>query len=240
MKRNSVQMGCNSVVRALTLFFDDGSSLRWNMDFSERGTLRVAVTERMCDLIWVQLPFCQCECCPLDVVSSPTCPVAEVLFAHAMDIADRKSTEEVLVHILEHDGRRTILEDVPLQNVVGELVRLAVFQAGCPIGRRLKPLMSRLRPFPRDKDVLDAFAFQFAFSERQAWGNGDEQLEHEEIMQRLHTVFGALSRRFERIGQGDVCVNAVVVVQSLSVLFSLSAPKLIRRVMSELTFGHKR
>jgi hypothetical protein len=55
-------------------------------------------------------------------------------------------------------------------------------------------------------------------------------------MQSLHNVFGFLSKRLEQAGSGDVYVNGVVILDSLSLLFSLSAPELIQKAIDESRF----
>ncbi len=221
------------MLRALTVFLNDGTTLRWNLDFSERGTVRVPEDGERAVLSWTALGHHQCLVCPLDAKETEVCPVADVLGEYAMDLADYPSSEKGTVHILEDGGRRIILEEVPLQTVAGELVRLAVFQGGCPVGRQVKPAMARLRPFPSDRDFLEAMALHFAFRKRNNEESGGDFSEHEKVMQSLHDLFGCLSKRLENQGEGDVCINAVVIMHSLSLFFSLSAPALIKRAMEE-------
>ena len=55
-------------------------------------------------------------------------------------------------------------------------------------------------------------------------------------MNSLHDVFGCLSKRLEEAGKGDVYLNALVIMHSLSLLFSLSAPTLIQTAIAESKF----
>jgi len=41
----------------------------------------------------------------------------------------------------------------------------------------------------------------------------------------------------EGLGDGDVCLNAVIIMHSLSVLFSLSAPALIDKKIKEFDYS---
>jgi len=225
------------VVKTLTIVLDNGRALNWNLDFSEHGTLQMSTFAFCSKLPWVALDFCKCPTCTLDKETNPTCPVAEVLAKYARDFSDRKSFERVKVHIVEEDGRHIILRDVPLQNVVGELVRLAVYQSGCPVGRKIKPAMTRLHLFPTNNEILQALALYFAFQSR-GTSKAPEDLDEEQskFMQSLHDVFGCLSKRLENAGKGDVYLNAVVIMHSLSLLFSLSAPELIKNAISESRF----
>lgn len=223
-----------SVVRTLTIILDDGQTLHWNLDFSEHGTLQMGSMSFTAQFPWIRLESCQCPACTLEPQTNPTCPVAEVLAQYARDLADRTSFERVKVHVVEEDGRHVILKSVPLQNVVGELVRLAVYQAGCPVGRKIKPAMVRLPAFPSNNEILQALALYFTLLSK---GQRDDlNPEQDQFMQSLHEVFGYLSKRLENAGEGDVYLNAVVIMHSLSMLFSLSAPELIRTAIRELDF----
>jgi len=226
--------GSADVAKTLTIILDNKKALHWNLDFSDHGTLQMSSFIFRNRLAWISLDFCKCPTCTLDSETNSTCPVAEVLAQYARDLADHKSFERVKVHITEEDGRRIILEGVPLQNVVGELVRLAVFQSGCPVGRRIKPAMTRLQLFPTNDEILQALALFFAFQSSGA--AGDLNNKQDEFMHSLHDVFGCLSKRLERAGRGDVYLNAVVIMHSLSLLFSLSAPELIQNAIAESRF----
>jgi len=219
------------MIKSLTIVTEDGRTRNWDLDFSDQGTLQMSSFLFVVRLPWVRLDFWKCPACTLDKSRHPTCPVAMVLAQYARDLADRTSFEKVQVHVMETDGRRLTLEEVALQNVVGELVRLAVFQSQCPVGRRVKPAMTRLRPFPDNMEILQALALFFALQSREQDGRlAPEQLR---FMHSLHEVFAFLSKRLEHAGIGDVYLNAVVVLDSLSLLFSLSAPELIEKAVAE-------
>lgn len=218
-------------MKALTIVLDNGQALNWEFDFSDHGTLQMRNFLFVVRLAWVRLDFFKCPGCTLEKSANPTCPVAMVLAQYARDLADRKSFEDVRVFVDEDDGRQIILEKVALQTVVGELVRLAVFQSACPVGRRVKPTMARLHPFPTNKETLQALAVFFALRSR--GGNGALDPEQVQFMKSLHEVFGCLCKRLETAGKGDVYLNAVVVMHSLSLLFSLSAPELIENAIAE-------
>ncbi len=222
------------MVRTLTIILDDGQTLHWDLDFSDHGTLRMGSFAFTSRLPWIRLGFCQCPACTLDEQTNATCPVAEVLAQYARDLADRTSFERVKVHVIEEDSRHIILKEVPLQNVVGELVRLAVYQSGCPVGRKIKMAMTRLPAFPSNNEILQALALFFALQSKGTQEELDD--EQDEFMNSLHEVFGCLSKRLEHAGKGDVYLNAVVIMHSLSMLFSLSAPELIRTAIQEFKF----
>lgn len=220
------------MIKALSIVLEDGRNLHYYLDFSEQGTLKMSTSLASTEgMEWLDLDFCRCAECNLDKSQFPFCPVAEVLAEYARDLADRRSFEKVKVHVIQDDNREIILRDIPLQSVVSELVRLAVFQSHCPVGRKIKPAMTKLPPFPRSQEVLQALAMFFALQETLSPGNVREgQLKY---IQTLHGVLGNLCRRLEHAGHGDAYLNGVVVLHSLSLLFSLTAPELLESAIAE-------
>lgn len=214
------------MVRSVTIFFNSGKTQHWDFTFSLHGTMRMRNVVLDDKLQWIKLEHCKCPGCTLDAESYPTCPVAEVLAGYARDLADRKSYEEVAVDVFQDDGTRLTLERVPLQTVVRELVRLAVFQYECPIGRNVKETMTPLPPFPSNDEILNAFAK--AFAEHTHEENGQLNSEQQAYLEELHELFSSLSARLENVGHGDAHLNGIVILHSLAVLFTLSAPELIR------------
>lgn len=213
------------MITAIGLYLSDGTERHWDFDFSLGGTMRVNRMSVTQIPRWMRLEYCQCPACTLDTAEHPLCPVAEVLGKYAFDLANYRSYEIVNVDVFDEKGERTRLESIPLQTVVSELVRLAVFQYECPIGRLVKPAMSALPPFPSNDEILSAFALAFEpeIGTNTVSLNEDQQV----YLEALHDLFGNLSVRLEHLGQGDAHLNGVVILHSLAVLFTLSAPDLI-------------
>jgi hypothetical protein len=216
------------MIKAITIRLSDGRQLMWDFDFSLQGTMRMTNVFPTAQLDWIRLEHCQCPDCVLKPDEFPTCPVAEVLASYARDLANRKSYEKVSVDVYQDNAPKLTINNIPLQNVVRELVRLAVFQYECPVGRKVKPVMTALPPFPSNEEILHAFALAFAPQAEASHGELNQEQMH--FLEQLHDVFGNLSVRLEHVGQGDAHLNGVVILHSLAVLFTLSAPELIRAV----------
>ena len=221
------------MISTIRIHLPTGRALTWDFDFSTQGTIQLSNLHLDDTPHWIQLSHCQCPACTLDTEIYNTCPVAEVLSGYAHDLAHRQSFERVKVEVFRDDAPKVILESIPLQNVVSELVRLAVFQYECPIGRHVKPTMTDLPPFPSNDQVLHAFAC--AFADHHSPLTKRLPIEPEELMEQLHDLFGNLCVRLESIGNGDAHVNGVVILHSLAMLFTLSAPELIAAVVPEAT-----
>lgn len=212
--------------------------LTWTPGFSPQGTLQAGeppVTEAP---VWTRLDVFKCPGCTLAEKEVPLCPVAALLAEFGHDLANRDSFESVRVSVEEEDGREQVFRAVPLQQVVGELARLAVFQSACPIGRRIKPAMVRLRPFPTQDEILKAFAIFFALRHETGKAGSEADGEHQEIvMASIHEVFEYLSKRLEHAdGTGDAYLNGLVIIDSLSLLFSVTAPERIQECIAECRF----
>ncbi|OPZ29161.1 MAG: hypothetical protein BWZ02_01071 [Lentisphaerae bacterium ADurb.BinA184] len=214
------------MIKAVAIHHPDGTKLRWEFDFTQHGTMRMNRNLLAETPEWILLTYCQCPACTLDPVEHPICPVAEVLSGYAYDLRDRKSFEQVTVEVFRDNAPTVMLRNIPLQTVVSEVVRLAVFQYECPIGRQIKPALVKLPPFPTSEEILAAFAQAFAAGRTD--DEGGLRAEDRAFLESLHDLFGNLSVRLDRIGRGDAHLNGVVILHSLAVLFTLSAPELIR------------
>ncbi len=218
------------MIKAITIYMEDGKTLHWDFEFSVHGTMKLNNVFISGVPEWIKLENFQCPACTLIPQTSPTCPVAEVLAKYAFDLADHKSFEKVEVEVKQKDEPSFTISNVPLQRVVGELVRLAAFQYECPIGRKIKPAMTELPPFPTNDEILEAFAKAFSRASETGELNRDEVA----LLEDLHDLFGNLSVRLDQVGRGDAHLNGVVILHSLSVLFSLSAPELISKLSNNL------
>ena len=218
------------MIKSVIITFNSGRTLHWDLDLAEQGTLRMNESEVSSSLSWVRLEFCKCPACTLDEDTNPLCPVAALLARYTLDLADRTSYERVDVHVIEADGHQMTLRRVPLQNVVSELVRLAAFQSECPVGRRMTAAMSPLDAFPSNAEVLQALARHFASTS--IGGQCRLAPSQKAFLESVREMFDCLSRRLEKAGKGDVHLNALVIMHSLSTLFSLSASELIQEVSS--------
>ncbi|MCG6862264.1 MAG: hypothetical protein LJE70_13465 [Chromatiaceae bacterium] len=224
------------MIESLSITFEDGITNTWGFDFSAMGTWNVPIhippVEFLIHQSWIKLDCHKCPQCTLP--SSPTalCPVAVLLAQYALDLKHRSSFEEVDVVVVHSGKRRTELKRQRLPRVVSELVRLAVFQSRCPVGRKLKPAMRRLAPFPSSEEILHALAIFFLIED--AGGDvgktGDVEMDY---LRALHLVFKHLSKRLREIGEGDAAVNGVIVMDAISQLFAVSAPNVIRKTIAE-------
>ena len=158
--------------------------------------------------------------------------MAQNVAHYARELFHRYSTDTVSIQLWEDSGRHLQLVNIPLQEVTGELVRMAVFQSECPIGRRVKQALEFVPPFPTDRETTRAFALFFAVQQLQ---QKDKSSTEEQIiyLDSLHELFENLSRRVRAITKGDAGVNGVMIYHSIMMLVSLSLPENLKKLMDE-------
>ena len=210
------------MIKAIKVTMPDGDQINWNFDFSAAGTIHLKNPMDQDIPDWVRLDNHQCSDCTLSACDYAICPVAEVVAQYAIELRDHSSYEKVDVDIYQKDSGVMRVSNIPLQTVVGEIVRLAVFQYSCPIGRKVKSAMVELPPFPESNEILNAFAIAFTGA-----GMGEGMVLNEEqvyYFKSLQELFGNLCKRLDSVGKGDAQVNGVVMLHSLSTLFTLLSP----------------
>ncbi|MCH2206264.1 MAG: hypothetical protein MK132_10390 [Lentisphaerales bacterium] len=206
-----------------------------DFDFSITNTMYVDdAPEELLSEEWVKLDNHKCSQCTLKTENHPACPVAMNLGKYAKELFHRYSTDTVSIQLWEEFGRHLQLANIPLQDVTGELVRMAVFQSECPIGRRVKKALEFVPPFPTDVETTRSFALFFAMQQLQQKGK-DVTQEQIIYLDSLHELFENLSKRVRAITKGDAGVNGVMIYHSLMMLVSLSLPENLEKVMMEYT-----
>ena len=226
------------MIKRIEIHFDedpDSKPLALDFDFSITNTMYVDdAPEELIKESWVKLDNNKCSQCTLKSENHPACPVALNLGKYAHELFHRQSTDTVSIQLWEESGRHLQLANIPLQDVTGELVRMAVFQSECPIGRRVKKALEFVPPFPTDGETTRAFALFFAMQQLQQTGR-DVTKEQIIYLDSLHELFENLSRRVRAITRGDAGVNGVMIYHSLMMLVSLSLPENLEKVMKEYT-----
>ena len=218
-------------IQKITLRFVDGHVINYDFKFSARGTIQHSSLRQLLEMEWVELDYHKCTHCSLESGPYATCPVATTLAQYTVELADFDSFEKVEVEVDESDGRVVTFVDMPLQEVVGELVRLAVFQSACPIGSTMKPIMKLIRPFPTHDEMLQSIATFFTIH---GLSEDDELTEvQQQLLEKLRDLFQHLVERLKSYGSGDAHLNGVVVMDTLSLMFDLSGSDLIKKTINE-------
>ncbi len=227
------------MISKLEIRFDDdpqSNLLIWDFDFTQTRSVFLEESKRK-EEAWTALGNVKCPSCTLDASVDPQCPVAVILASYAKELFNRHSTDLVTVRAWSASGRLLILPGIQLQEVTGELVRLAVFQSGCPIGRKMRRAVELLPPFPAAKEIARSFALHLAVEDgkhkRSLFSFGKNKIEKD--LEDLTQLFDCLSRRIRPITLGDAQVNGVIIYHSLSMMMAISLPDQIQSAMKEIS-----
>ena len=227
------------MVKRIEIRFDEdpeSQPLVLDFDFSSTNTMYLDDYAQESEIEeWVKLETYKCSQCTLKSAEHPCCPVAHNIAHYARELFHRYSTDTVSIQLWEDSGRHLQLVNIPLQEVTGELVRMAVFQSECPIGRRVKKALEFVPPFPTDSETTRAFALFFAIQQLQQKDKSPTDATKEQIiyLDSLHELFENLSRRVRAITKGDAGVNGVMIYHSIMMLVSLSLPENLKKLMDE-------
>ena len=227
------------MISKIEIRFDEdpqAKTLIWDFDFTVTRSVWLDSSKRK-EEEWTALENEKCPSCTLDSAAEPQCPVAVILASYAKELFNRHSTDLVTVRAWSASGRLLVLTGIQLQEVTGELVRLAVFQSGCPIGRKMRRAVEFLPPFPDDKEVAKSFALHLALEDRKhkrsLFDFGKNTIVKD--LDELTSLFECLSRRIRPITLGDAQVNGVLIYHSLAMMMAISLPDQIQSAMKEIS-----
>lgn len=201
----------------------DGEPLSWSFDYTNTKSINLDANTSDHAAEWLKLENHKCANCTLAQGDFPQCPAARALNSYAKNIINKKSIDKATVKMWESSGRYVEFKDRHLQDIIGELVRIAVFQSACPVGRQARKIIDYIPPFPTKDEVIHAFTLFFAVQKLQ-----NESADHKknaDFLNILNDLFTNLSHRVQELAQGDAGINGVLIYHSLTVLMSLSITK---------------
>ena len=201
----------------------DGEPLSWSFDYTNTKSINLDANESKNPQEWLKLENHKCANCTLSQGDFPLCPAARALNSYAQNIIKKKSIDKATVKVWESSGRYIEYKDRELQEIIGELVRIAVFQSACPVGREARKIIDFIPPFPTKDEVIHAFTLFFAVQKLQNESRDDKK--DADFLNVLNDLFTNLSHRVQELAQGDAGINAVLIYHSLTVLMSLSITK---------------
>ncbi len=216
--------------RELILRFADGKEERFFIEMSRSGTFVLSDLQE--PAAWTRLDFHQCSCCPLSVDKVPYCPAAESLENTLMRFRSHFSYEKVEATAVDGANRRTVLEGT-LQEVGSIFVQLAVFSSGCPIGKRLRPLLRDIRPFATNNELTRHLIMKMLLKNR---GNIEKAKEDIHIqLEPLHEVFNNLWRRLDTAPSGgDAVQNSIVRMDAFTMNVSLQVDEVLEELAADM------
>jgi hypothetical protein len=162
----------------------------------------------------------------------PHCPAAESLENTLMRFSDHFSYEPVVATAVDGANRHTSIQGT-LQEVGSVFVQLAVFSSGCPVGKRVRPLLRDMRPFTTNNELT-----RFLVSKMLLKNRGDIEAAREEVksqVEPLHEVFSNLWKRMDHQPPGgDAVQNSIVRMDAFTMNVSLQLDEILTELINDM------
>ena len=215
--------------RELLLRFPDGREEIFMIEMSSSGTFQFTGMPEPAE--WTRLDFHTCDCCPLKG-NREHCPAAESLENSLMRFSDDYSYDKVEAIGIDGANRKTVV-DSTMQEVGSVFVQLAVFSSGCPIGRKLRPLVSDLRPFATNNELTRHLISKILLKSR---GRMQEARKEVDIhLEPLREVFSKLWKRLDdQPPGGDAVMNSIVRMDAFAMNVSLQVDEILEELASDM------
>lgn len=200
-----------------TFTLPEGGKKEFNIAL-DRATLGLTGMDASAAPAWTALSNRKCASCPLKEAESPRCPAA-VALAGAVEVFKSAISYEK-VHVVVETEQRDYEKDVPLQKGLSGLVGLLMASSGCPILKRLRPLIRYHLPFANLHEtqfrILSMYLLgQYLLSRRGKtpdWGlKGLAQL-----YQEISEVNQSFMSRLLTVVKGDAGPNAMVILSAFT------------------------
>ncbi len=215
--------------RELVIKFEDNREERFFIEMTRSGTFMLADMKEPAE--WTRLDFHRCSCCPLAEGVS-FCPAAESLENTLMRFSDHFSYEHVEATAVDGANRRTAIEGT-LQEVGSVFVQLAVFSSGCPVGKRLRPLLRDMRPFATNNELTRYLISKILLKNRGVINAAREDIKYQ--IEPLHEVFSNLWKRMDNQPPGgDAVQNSIVRMDAFTMNVSLQLDEILTELSSDM------
>ncbi|MBI3323326.1 MAG: hypothetical protein HYZ95_02550 [Candidatus Omnitrophica bacterium] len=113
----------------------------------DRKTLEIANLKPASAPAWADLSNRKCTNCPLKESESPKCPAAAALALSGVVDTFGSAVSHDDVHVAVETEQRNFEKYVPLQKGLSGLIGLLMVTSGCPIMKKLRPLVRYHMPF---------------------------------------------------------------------------------------------
>lgn len=172
---------------------------------------------------WVELPFKQCNHCPLNTGTHSHCPLA----LHLVDVVERlhdtRSIDEVQLTVVT--AERKVSQTTQLQQALSSMLNLISSTCGCPKGEKLRPLARFHLPLATEEESAFHVSGMFLLAQyllNTERGSGqfsfsDLSTQYEE----LHTVYRAIASRIQFATDSDSLKNAIALQDMHATLIPL-------------------
>ncbi len=190
--------------------FDASEAKTFDIVFSAE-TLNIILEKKTDYPEWTRLSFRKCPNCPLHEESHPFCPAATSLADVVGRFQSSVSYEDVTVTI-ESEARK-FQKRTPLSTALASLIGLVMVTSGCPIMKKLRPMVRFHLPFATTEETVYRVISMYLTAQYFRQKNGqkpDWELKGLfELYNNIKVVNRAFSARLKGIVTEDASLNAL-------------------------------
>ncbi len=183
---------------------------------------------------WCKLDFHQCPNCPLQVETTPYCPLATRLVKIMATFQDVSSYDEVEINVTTPE--RVVSKNTTVQRAVSSLMGLVMATSGCPLMSFLKPMARYHLPLATEEETLfravSTYLLSQYFRHKQSQSTDFELRNLKKIYSEIGTVNMAMASRLSAVSTQDSAVNAVVLLD----IFAKMLPYSIEESLGDIRY----
>ncbi|MCP3925651.1 MAG: hypothetical protein GY714_24045 [Desulfobacterales bacterium] len=173
---------------------------------------------------WTKLEYEQCKCCPYTQDKVPYCPIAVNIAELVSEFKDIVSFEDCVVKCTTNE--RTYLKKVDVQDGLYSILGLINATSACSVINIFKPMARFHLPFSTvEETIVRATSFYLLrqYFKSKKGGKPDFDLKDlENYYGKIQILNEGLLARIDKISKTDADKNAMVILHSLSQMFSFS------------------
>ena len=171
---------------------------------------------------WAKLEYHQCECCPLETLGNPYCPIAVNIANIVEEFKDSVSYDDCLVSCSTPE--RTYLKKTSIMEGISSILGIIMATSNCPIMDFFKPMARFHLPFSTSDETAVRVTSMFLLQQYFKYGNDSVHNVNlnklEQYYNKVNTVNEGIFKRISSLGSKDADKNAIVMLHSLSQIFS--------------------
>ena len=172
---------------------------------------------------WAKLKYHQCKCCPLETLGNPYCPVAVNISNIVEEFKDSVSYDDCLVSCSTPE--RTYLKKTSIMEGISSILGIIMATSNCPIMDFFKPMARFHLPFSTSDETAVRVTSMFLLQQYLEYGNDSADNINlnklEQHYNKVNKVNEGILKRISSLGSKDADKNAIIMLHSLSQIFSL-------------------
>jgi len=171
---------------------------------------------------WAKIEYHQYECCPLETIGNPYCPIAVNISNIVEEFKDSVSYDDCLVSCSTPE--RTYLKKTSIMEGISSILGIIMATSNCPIMDFFKPMARFHLPFSTSDETAVRVTSMFLLRQYLEYGSDSAHKINlnklEQHYNRVNKVNESIFKRISSLGSKDADKNAIIMLHSLSQIFS--------------------